>query len=139
MSSLYGITAVLTLTILAVVSQSRSQSSDNTTTSPIVNTTVVENDTVAVLNHTNNTSNSSSSGNSPSGWTLLLRKFFDRPSSHQKHADKNRIILENLAASHLNSADTPKHSAVAFHDEETVAVITYADRNVESCKLMEVK
>jgi len=81
-----------------------------------------------------NTKNSTSSGSS-SGWSTLLRKFFDRPSSQQKHADKNRIILEDLSANQANADLT----AVAFHDEETVAVIRYVDKNVESCKLMEVK
>ena len=104
------------------------------------NSTPVE---AAVVNSTSANRTSSSNNHdiksSPSSWRLLMQKFFDRPSSQQKHADKNRIILENLAANQANPHSPSNTSAVAFHDEETVAVISYVDRNVESCKLMEVK
>lgn len=84
--------------------------------------------------------NSTSSGpQSSSGWSRILRKFFDRPSSQQKHADKNRIILENLNNIQNNPETANTTSNVAFHDEETVAIITYVNKNVNSCKLMEVK
>lgn len=89
---------------------------------------------------TNITSGTNSSGpSSSSGWSRLLRKFFDRPSSQQKHADKNRIILENLNNIQANPETANTTSSVAFHDEETVAIITYVNKNVNSCKLMEVK
>lgn len=107
-------------------------------------------ETVIVLNSTssaelvvndnlNATVSSSSGPPSSSGWSRLLRKFFDRPSSQQKHADKNRIILENLNNIQANPETANTTSNVAFHDEETVAIITYVNKNVNSCKLMEVK
>jgi hypothetical protein len=93
------------------------------------------NATVQAVSNGSNSSGSSSS----SGWNRLLRKFFDRPSSQQKHADKNRIILENLNNIQSNPETANTTSSVAFHDEETVAIITYVNKNVNSCKLMEVK
>lgn len=74
-----------------------------------------------------------------SSWSRFFRKILDRPTSVQKHADKNRIILENLSHDRANPEIANITSVVAFHDEETVAVITYVKDTVDNCKLMEVK
>lgn len=124
----------ITVALLTVsLTSSQCQSTEEIVASTIAIDDVISS-TVAPPPISNNKNNKTSSG-SPSGWSTLLRKFFDRPSSQQKHADKNRIILEDLSANQANADLT----AVAFHDEETVAVIRYVDKNVESCKLMEVK
>lgn len=124
--------------IVAFLSFLTSPSHGQSTDESVLSTTAIDDTsitvTVAPLINNSKNSNNTNSG-SPSGWSTFLRKFFDRPSSQQKHADKNRIILEDLSANQANTDLT----AVAFHDEETVAVIRYVDRNVESCKLMEVK
>ena len=107
---------------------------------PVLNSTSTSAEPVANDNlNTTTVSNNSSGPPSSSGWSRLLRKFFDRPSSQQKHADKNRIILENLNNIQTNPETANSTSSVAFHDEETVAIITYDNKNVNSCKLMEVK
>jgi len=148
MSTLYcWIPVFLSVTLLFAVGQCQNsvENSDAPSSAPI--STVVEEVSIVPLElnlteNSNNTADNNNNNNktSPTGWKLLIRKFFDRPSSQEKHADKNRIILENLTLRQAENADSPgRNSAVAFHDEETVAVITYADKSVESCKLMEVK
>jgi len=67
---------------------------------------------------------------------IVLRKLFNR-SVRNKHADKNRIILEDLQYRQINPEFT-NSSAIAFHDEETVAIVSYINKTVENCKLMEV-
>lgn len=109
---------------------------------PVLNSTTNIESAVTNNNVTNTVlvSGTNVSGPPPSSsWSRLLRKFFDRPSSQQKHADKNRIILENLNSIQANPETANRTSNVAFHDEETVAIITYINNNVNSCKLMEVK
>ena len=81
----------------------------------------------------------SATNKAPSSWSRFFRKILDRPTSVQKHADKNRIILENLSLDRANPEIANVTSVVAFHDEETVAVITYVKETVDNCKLMEVK
>jgi len=76
------------------------------------------------------------STSSASKFKLVLRKLFNR-SNPNKHADKNKIILEDLKYKQVDP-DFANSSAVAFHDEETVAIVSYVDKTVENCKLMEV-
>lgn len=77
---------------------------------------------------------------SVSGLGVIIQKLFNRGSSEKKHADKNRIILEELNNNQANAQSAnSSQSAVAFHDEETVAVISYLNKTVENCKLMEVR
>lgn len=147
MSARFWLFAVFTVTVLSYhVVPCECQSTEesvvalNSTGSAellAIDTTTINNATT-VQAAVSNGSNSSGSS-SPSGWNRLLRKFFDRPSSQQKHADKNRIILENLNNIQSNPETANITSSVAFHDEETVAIITYVNKNVNSCKLMEVK
>lgn len=148
MSVRFWLVAVFTVTVLSyhVIVPCECQSSDesavalNSTSSAesLVNDTS-NNATVQAVSNLERNGNNSSGSSSPSGWNRLLRKFFDRPSSQQKHADKNRIILENLNNIQSNPETANTTSSVAFHDEETVAIITYVNKNVNSCKLMEVK
>lgn len=132
--------AVFTVTVLSFqVVPSKCQSTEENTTVLIPTSSaepVTKDDN---LNSNISLVNTSSGPPSSSGWSRLLRKFFDRPSSQQKHADKNRIILENLNNIQANPETANTTSNVAFHDEETVAIITYVNNNVNSCKLMEVK
>lgn len=143
MSVRFWIVAVFTMSVLYLVDPCKCQSTEDTVLDP--------SSTSSTESSSNDTSNNAtvqaivdtgrnSSGPAPSsGWNRLLRKFFDRPSSQQKHADKNRIILENLNSIQANPETANTTSSVAFHDEETVAIITYVNKNVNSCKLMEVK
>lgn len=132
------------LAVLAVLSGRQCQSTEETTVIHVV-AADLENNTGSstankpIVSSSSNDRTKPASSSSGSGWSLLLRKFFDRPSSQQKHADKNRIILEDLALNQANPDSPSNTSAVAFHDEETVAVVHYVGETVESCKLMEVK
>ena len=61
-----------------------------------------------------------------------------RPSAVERHMAKNRRILETIALNHVNETEFSV-SKVAFHDEETVAIIYYVDNTIENCQLMEVE
>lgn len=144
MSVRFGIVAVFTVTVLSYLAVPCECQSTEDTVVVLSSTTSTESsandtNTHAAVEATVDVGSNSSGPSPSSGWSRLLRKFFDRPSSQQKHADKNRIILENLNNIQANPETANTTSSVAFHDEETVAIITYVNKNVNSCKLMEVK
>lgn len=89
-------------------------------------------------NETDNQLNATKTKNQPSHLRTLLTKLISRPSSVKRHMEKNRVILEELSSNHV-AGQSSDSATVAFHDEETVAIVTYVNQTAVNCKLMEIK